>query len=132
MSNRRKSFKAGKPLSDFEPVEFELNDQTFQCKPALQGAVLLEFVAKADGDRGGEAAGALYGFFKDCMEEEEYERFRAYLNSPDLIFDMNDIGEIASWLVEEYTARPTEQSVPSGTGLSSAGHTSTEPQSSVA
>lgn len=132
MANRRKTFRAGKSIDDFDPVEFDLNDQTFKCKPALQGAVLLEFVSRADSDSGGAAAGALYGFFKDCMEEEEYERFRAYLNDPKLIFDMSDIGEIASWLVEQYTARPTEQSGPSGSGLSSAGHTSTEPQSSVA
>ena len=132
MSNRRKSFKGGKSIDEFEPVEFDLNDQTFRCKPALQGAVLLEFVSKADSDSGGQAAGAMYGFFQDCMEEAEYERFREYLNRDDLIIDMSTIGEIASWLVEEYTARPTTPSGPSGTGQSSAGPTSTDQQFSVA
>lgn len=132
MSNRRKSFRGGKSIDEFEPVEFDLNDQTFKCKPALQGAVLLEFVSKADSDSGGQAAGAMYSFFQDCMEESEYERFYEYLNRPDLIIDMTTIGEIASWLVEEYTARPTTQSGPSGTGPSSAGPTSTDQQFSVA
>jgi hypothetical protein len=131
MSNRRKkTFRGGKAITDFEPIEFELNDQTFTCKPALQGAVLLEFVAKADGDSGGAAAGALYGFFEDAMEPGEYARFRDYLKSPDLIIDMELIGEIAAWLVEQYTDRPTSPSGSSDTGQSSSGHESTEPVSS--
>jgi hypothetical protein len=132
MSSRQKSFKGGKNIAEFEPIEFDLNDQHFTCRPALQGATLLEFVAKADGDSGGAAAGALYGFFEDAMSAEEYKRFREYLKAPDLIIDMSVIGEIASWLVEQYTARPTEPSEPSATGPSSAGPTSTEPAFSVA
>jgi hypothetical protein len=105
MSNRRKkTFRGGKAITDFEPIEFELNDQTFTCKPALQGAVLLEF--------------------------GEYTRFRDYLKSPDLIIDMELIGEIAAWLVEQYTDRPTSPSGSSDTGQSSSGHESTEPVSS--
>lgn len=132
MSARRKSFKGGKSIDEFEPVEFDLNDKTFYCKPAMQGAVLLDFVSKADSDQGGQAAGALYGFFKDAMEEAEYARFREYLNDPKIIFDMSEIGDIASWLVEEYTARPTEGSEHSEPGPSSAGLTSMERPSSVA
>lgn len=132
MAQRRKTFRGGKNIAEFEPIEFDLNDQTYKCKPALQGAVLLEFVARADSESGGEAAGALYGFFQDAMEPEEYERFRAYLNSPEIIIDMETIGEIASWLVEEYTSRPTQGSEPSDTGPSSAGPTSTEQPSSAA
>ena len=126
MSNRRKSFRGGKAITEFEPVEFDLNDQTFVCKRALQGAVLLEFVSNADSESGGAQAAALYGFFSDCMEPEEYERFRNYLNQPDLIIEMSTIGEIASWLVEEYTARPTQPSESSDTGQPSPGPTSTE------
>lgn len=132
MSNRRKSFRGGKPVNQFEPVEFDLNDQTFKCKPALQGAVLLSFVAKADSESGGAAAGALYGFFADAMEPAEYARFDSYLNSPDIIIDMETIGEIASWLVEEYTSRPTQPSELSATGPSSAGPQSTEQHSYAA
>jgi hypothetical protein len=123
---RKKTFRGGKHISEFEPIEFELNDQKFACKPAIQGATLLEFVAKADSDSGGAAAAALYGFFEDTMEEAEYARFMEYLNAPEYIIEMETIGEIASWLVEQYTARPTQPSAPSATGPSSAGSTSTE------
>lgn len=132
MSSRRKSFRGGRRIEEFEPLEFDLNDQHYKCKPAMQGAVLLDFVARADSESGGASAGALYGFFEDAMEEAEYKRFMEYLNSPEVIIDMDLIGEIASWLVEEYTARPTQQSSSSDTGPSSAGPTSTEPHYSGA
>lgn len=121
MSSRRKSFRGGKNIAEFEPVEFDLNDRTFKCKAAMQGAVLLEFVSRADSESGGAAAGALYGFFQDCMPVEEYQRFRDYLNDPDTIFEMETIAEIASWLVEEYTARPTQPSENSDAGPQSSG-----------
>lgn len=126
MATRRRTFKSGKALSDFDPLEFELNDQTFKCKPALQGAVLLEFVAKADSDDGGAAAGAMYDFFADVMDELEYKRFRNYLKNPTVIIELDMIAEIAAWLVEEYTARPTEPSSSSDDGPSSSGPTSTD------
>lgn len=131
MSSRRKSFRGGKAITEYEPVEFDLNDQTFACKSAIQGAVLLEFVSNADSESGGAQAGALYGFFRDCMEEPEYDRFIKYLNQPNLIIEMETIGDIASWLVEEYTARPTQPSQSSDTGQSIPGTTSTEQLSSV-
>lgn len=132
MTSRHKSFKGGRAIGDYEPVEFDLNDQHFVCKPALQGAKLLEFVAKADGDSGGEAAGALYGLFEDVMVPEEYARFKAYLDQPDLIIEMDTIAEIAAWLIEEYTSRPTQRSESSAPGPSSAGPTSMELPSSAA
>lgn len=130
MTTRRKTFRGGKNIADFEPIEFELNDQKFHCKPALQGAVLLEFVARADSDDGGAAAGALYSFFEDVMEPPEYLRFRDYLRNDEVIIEMDTIGDIAAWLIEEYTARPTQLSGSSDAGPSSSGPTSTEPSSS--
>jgi hypothetical protein len=131
VTTRRKTFRGGKKIEDFEPVEFDLNDQLFHCKPALQGAVLLEFVSRADSDEGAQAATALYGFFEDVMEPEEYTRFRDYLKNPSVIIDMETLGDIAAWLIEEYTARPTQPSESSDGGSSSSGLTSTEVPSSV-
>ena len=74
----------------------------------------------------GAAAGALYGFFKDCMPEDEYNRFIEYINGDDVIIDMELIGEIASWLVEQYADRPTQPSLSSADGPSSSGPTSME------
>lgn len=131
MTTRRKTFRGGKKIEEFEPIEFELNEQTFRCKPALQGAVLLEFVSRADSNDGAAAAGALYSFFEDVMETDEYARFREYLRNPDVIIEMDTIGDIAAWLIEEYTARPTQPSESSASGPSSSGPTSTDTPSSA-
>lgn len=127
MVNRRtRSFGGGRKVSDFDPLDFDLGDKNFMCKPAVQGAVLLEFVAAADSDSGGKSADALYGFFKKVMEDKEYERFMEELNNPEIIYDIAEIGEIAGWLVEEYAERPTERSKSSQNGRASSGRTSTD------
>lgn len=122
---RHKDFSGGTNIDEFEPLTFTLNGEKFTCVPAIQGSVILEFVANADGDSGGSAAKALYKFFEDCMEPEEYQRFDALLRNPKVIIDMSLIGEIASWLVEEYTNRPTKQPESSSSGLTTSGLTST-------
>ena len=41
---RHKKFEGGTKISDFEPLAFDLNGETFQCAPAIPGAALLDFV----------------------------------------------------------------------------------------
>lgn len=125
VKRRFKSFTGGRNIDDYEPLEFDLEDETFVCKPAVQGAVLLEFVAAADSDSGGKSAQALYDFFKECMDEVEYRRFDEYLKNPKMIFDFEVLGDIAGFLVEEYTTRPTQPSKSSSDGPSSSGRMST-------
>jgi hypothetical protein len=126
---RHKDFAGGTNIDDFEPLTFTLNRQNFTCVPAIQGSTLLEFVAQADGESGGAAAGALYQFFENCMEAPEYARFQALLKDPKVIIDMELIGEIAGWLVEEYTARPTKRPVNSSPGPENSGQPSMAEQS---
>lgn len=123
---RNKKFAGGTKISDFEPLSFELNDAKFNCKPAIQGSVLLEFVRDADGDSGGDSAKALYSFLSDSMEKEEYDRLQAVLHDPDVIIDIELIGEIVAWLVEEYSARPTTPPGDSSTGQPASGTSSTD------
>jgi hypothetical protein len=106
---RTKDFGATKKIDDFEPLNFVLNGETFNCKPAIQGSVLLEFVADADSDQGGRSAGALYGFFKKTLLTDDYTKFEEMVRSEDVIVDLSLLGDIAGWLVEEYTARPTSE-----------------------
>lgn len=123
---RHRTFGGGKKITDFGPVDFDFGTENFKCKSAVQGAVLLEFVAAADSDSGGKSAAALYGFFEQVMPEEEYSRFMTHLKNPDVIFDIADIGEVAAWLVEEYAERPTEEPKSSANGQSTSGRTSTD------
>jgi hypothetical protein len=111
---RTKKFSGGTKITDFDEVFFELNEQRFDCHRAIQGAVLLEFARYADEEGGG--AKALYDFLKGSMSESEYERLQAVLRDPEVIIDIEVIGEIVSWLVEVYSSRPTSPPEDSSTG----------------
>lgn len=124
-NTRHKDFGSPRTMADYKPVTFTLADQEFTCKPAVQGAVLLKFIADADSNQGGRAADAMRNFFRDVMGDEEVERFYALIDGDDYIFDMEALAEITSWLVETYSARPTEPSKSSSGGHKKAGTTST-------
>lgn len=124
--SRFKKFSGGTSIEEFEPLGFELNNQQFECYAAVQGAVLLDFIRDADGDSGGDAAKALYNFFGNVMDAENYQRFMNVLNDKSTIIDLEFIGEIASWLVEQYSARPTKQPESSSNGQTTRGTTSTD------
>lgn len=126
---RHRDFEGGIDLSEFEPLTFTLRGQLFEAKPAIQGSVLLDFVAKADTNSAGGAADALYSFFKEALPGDQYERFMTLLHDPNVIIDMEKIGEIANWLVEEYGKRPTRPSENSANGQMNSGHMSTVAQS---
>lgn len=100
---RHKSFGSVNPYVDQEPVSFDLYDETFVCKSAVQGRALLKF-GKETKDNPAEA---VMNFFKLCMPEDEYDRFEALIESDDKIVDATTLGEIAGYLVSEYSTRPT-------------------------
>jgi hypothetical protein len=122
---RFKKFSGGTKITDFEPLTFSLNDKDFACHPAVPGAVLLEFVRDANGE-GGDSAAALYNFLEAAMPTDEYNRLDDVLKDPETIIDIEFIGEIVSWLVEEYSDRPTTRPEASSDGQSSSGLSSTD------
>lgn len=126
---RHKSFAGGTKISEFEPLNFSLNDEEFNCHPAIPGAVLLEFVRDADSGTG-DSAKALYNFLSSAMPDEEYERLQKQLKNPEIIIDIDVIGEIVAWLVEEYSSRPTQRPENSSNGDSNSGLSSTDEHSS--
>lgn len=117
---RHKSFGSANPYADREPVTFEIYDETFTCRPAVQGAELLKF-GKDAVDNPNEA---VLNFFQICMNEAEFIRFKDLMEDPDRIVDVQTLGEIAGFLVSEYTARPTEPSSSSTNGPAPTGRTS--------
>lgn len=129
---RFKKFSGGVDIDSFEPLSFNLNEHEFTAKPAIPGAVLLEFVRDADSDSGADSAKALYNFLEKALDEKEYARLQGVLHDPKIIINIEIIGEIVSWLVEEYSARPTQQPEDSLNGQLTSGTTSMEEQSSQA
>ena len=127
--SRFKDFGKTTPIDEFPPLGFALNGEEFTCRPAMSGASLLDFVRRADSDSGGMAAEAIVDFLSMSMEEDDAARFDAMIKDPDQIVEVETLGEIAGWLVEQYTARPTKARSRSASGRSNGGRTSTDTSS---
>jgi hypothetical protein len=96
--------------SSVEEISFKIHGETFVCRPALQGKVLLELVAKSnDTENPGEAAEIIMKFFKTVLVPESNEAFEALANDPDRIVSVETLGDIVAWLVEQYSERPTSR-----------------------
>lgn len=108
-----------------EPLGFSLYGEQFDCYPSIQGGVLLKFVADGDSDDGGRAAEALLHIFERVLLPESYARFKALIDDPTRIVTIEKLGEIAVWLIEVYTKRPTTRPELSSSGESISGLTST-------
>lgn len=124
-----KDFGKTIPIEDYPTITFALNGEEFTCRPALPGRMLLEFVRRADAETGGTAAMAIIDFLVQAVDESETERFEALLNDPDQIVQVETLGEIVGWLVEQYSARPTKGRSRSSAGRSNGGRTSTDTSS---
>jgi hypothetical protein len=132
MSKRHKDFGAVATTADYEPLSFTLDGEEYWCKPAINGAVLLRFVREADSDSGGQSAGALLGLFEKVLLPEDNEKFAKVIDDPEKIIDINILGEIAAWVVEQYTQRPTKARSGSSRGRTTRGSGSTDSASAVA
>jgi hypothetical protein len=110
---RHKSFKVIN-IEESEPLDFDLGSETFLCYPEVQGKTILDIMrVAAEGDedtRGVLMAVSVIDFFKKVMPPEEYERFEKLMEDPKQIIPMDTLSEIMSWLIEEYTDRPTQPS----------------------
>lgn len=126
---RFKDFGKTTSIEEFPPLGFALNGEEFTCKQAMSGAVLLDFVRRADSNSGGMAAEAIIDFLSMAMEDEDATRFDAMIKDPERIVEVETLGEIAGWLVEQYTTRPTKARSRSASGRSNGGRTSTDTSS---
>lgn len=109
MSSRFKDFGSGAAVEEKEPIVFKLHEEEFTCVPALQGKVLMSLVSKSQSEDPAESIGVIDTFFSSVLVDESLERFNALLEDKDRIVNMETLGEIISWLVEEYSGRPNQQ-----------------------
>lgn len=126
---RHKNFGTTATIEDFAPLGFMINEQEFICRPALPGSILLDLVRRADGSSGAMAAEAVVEFLTLSIDEADRTKWDELLADPDRIVQMETLGEIAGWLVEQYTARPTKGRSRSSNGRPNGGRTSTDTSS---
>ena len=101
-------------IDELEPLTFDLGGEEFTCYPEVQGKMILDIMKiAAEGDeetRGVMMAVSVLDFFEKVMPPEEYERLEKLMEDPKRIVELDVLSEIMSWLIEEYTDRPTEPS----------------------
>ena len=102
-----KDFGSGAGTGAKEPVSFTLHGESFECRQALQGKIILDLVARSSSENASDAAKVIDDFFSSVLLPESLTRFNNLLKDPDKIVDVETLGEISSWLVEVYTSRPT-------------------------
>jgi len=127
---RHREFKAKR--KDTPPLTFTLEGVEFECLPDIPGAVLTDFLGDATSDSPGRSAPALVNFITAVLLDDQVEPFLDLVHSKDTIIEIDLLGEIVTWLVEEYAGRPTERPSRSAGGPRSTTRTSTGGSSSRA
>lgn len=111
---RHKSFEV-QNVDDSEPLTFDLGGEEFTCYPEVQGKMILDIIKTAASEPDAEQRGMMMAvgvldFFEKVMDVSEYERFNKLMEDPKRIVKMDTLSEIMSWLIEQYTDRPTQPS----------------------
>lgn len=122
---RHKDFKVGRSVRNYEPLTFSINGEQFSARPAIPGSLLLGFAARSDGSDPAAASAAVLEFFDRALLPESLERFKTRVDDPEEVIEMEDLSDIIAYLVEAYSARPTEGSSTSSPGPSTSGPSST-------
>jgi hypothetical protein len=110
---RHKSFEVINP-DDIEPLSFDLGGEEFTCYSEVQGKAVLDVLrVTTEGDedsRGLLLLVSTLDFFEKVMPPEEHQRLTKLMEDPQRIVSMSTMTSIMSWLIEEYSNRPTEPS----------------------
>jgi len=107
MTTRFRDFGSG-DAGEKQPLSFKLYDEEFICVTAIQGKLLLDLVADSSTEDPVKNAAIVEKFFMNVLADESHERFQALLTDKEKIVSMDTLANITSWLVEEYTDRPTQ------------------------
>lgn len=110
---------------DRKQIQFQIDGDVFDCRPALAADVLLDFTERfnaleKDSD-GTSSRSVLVDVLKEVLQPSSFERFRMRMADRDNPVDMPQTNSIIEWVFEEYGLRPTQPSPDSSTGQPSPG-----------
>lgn len=118
-----------RPVAEFM-IEAKAEDapaeQYHATRPTEERLFLLAALAGSEDSTGAEEAAATLELLKDALPEDEYRALRRRIGDPDDFVDIEMLQDILMWLVEEWSAFPTEPSSvssapPPATGTRSTG-----------
>jgi hypothetical protein len=111
-------------IADAEPITFTVDGEEFTAHPPTPGQLALIMAAQTSRSMT-ERIAAIIDFMDCLLDESGQERFRDRLMDRDDPFDVEQVQEVISGLMEEWTARPTQRSSDSSSSQASTGRSST-------
>ncbi len=121
---RFKEFGSGGDTAS-TPLSFKIHGEEFHCYPNIQGKTLLDMVSQSMQQDSAMAVEVINTFFDKTLKPESKEAFNSLINDPERIVTVDTLGEIVTWLVEQYSSRPTQGSEDSQSGQQTSGPTLT-------
>jgi hypothetical protein len=106
---RFKDFGSGSVDPNALPISFKLHGEEFHCVKQLQGKVMLELISGSGSEDPTRNADAVNLFFSKVLLKDSYEKFSKMQEDQEKIVSVETLAEITSWLVEEYSNRPTDR-----------------------
>lgn len=113
-----RDFDAARREHEGEPVRFKLAGDTFTCLPVVPVRTALLI------DQATSAAAAYVDFIAACLIEADRDRFRLLLSTTADEVTFDEVMEVAAWVGEQLTGRPTTPSDASAAGSSDGGQPS--------
>ena len=98
------------------PLSFKIHGEEFHCYPNIQGKVMLDMVSQSMKEDSSMAVEVINTFFDNTLQPESKQKFDALVKDPERIVTVDTLGEIVTWLVEQYSSRPTQGSEDSQSG----------------
>jgi len=108
-----KTFRGYTPI---EKPSFDLESPdgsrkvTITCVAFLPGSKFLDFLSNADQDNPGSLASAVNDLLVAAIGPDSWSQFREFVDNADNGVSMEMLAEIAGYLGELYSGRPTERS----------------------
>lgn len=105
-NNIRRSRSFAPKAKNETPLFIELLDKEYEAHSDIPGATILEFAAASES---GSSAGVLMEFLEKAIKPKDFAELKKVLNDPEVSIPVETIGEIVSYLIEQYTGdRPLE------------------------
>jgi hypothetical protein len=92
-----------------EPVDVEVDGRTVTFLPPTTGQIAVTLAGSSEMATDSELAAAQINFFFSLLEKRDATWFRRRLFDRSDDFDIETIGEIVEYLMEQWSARPTKQ-----------------------
>lgn len=94
-----------------EPIRFTIDDDSFQCHPAIPAGVLIQFAIEADKINDADMAeqGVLFErLFRMVLQPESADLFLARMDDFDRPITIKQTTDTINWLMEAHGLRPTQ------------------------